>query len=1061
MEHDYEIVGAQEFLSAFYTFERMAMLRRTSDLTKRVADTSSGMVLPKNSMLHMLDNVGHSHKTTDNIELSDYPFLNAKNCVKYLHNFIDFTALAKDDLMKFSHRIFRTNLANDLRSYGMLNRKLLIPMTQLDTVVKNKNCVIVENYNPLYRVIPTNTRPISQYYRYRAIMTAALKNTLNYDRQHFIVIPVPDEFTYQRSNMLSIVQSGTVSSPKLLSDSHFYFFVLDLVALLLDNQSKLSTLNVINRPQLGSLNVMLVNKTKGIVFNIGKLATLAHTKTYVFGFANNISRISGVNVPIVELPDAEADPGTADGDQPDTDQNVAPEITQPVETEIVSPVTIINRSSSNNGRLLPGILESALRKKADKQSTRMNTRPPTQEAQENDEEAHEVDPHFDKKLGRIAEHIQPVKRESTITMVEPEETLSDKQRERVAALSTRYHAIQVSTPKGPQTIKEVLDEPVDIKIKPATINVSNTKAHDVDPTMTKSTTAVFDRGYREKLLRKDILTMIVSFKKNGLFLTAYDEKNDYTSFTRIKYVKATFVDVRSKRHTINFKLPMPDDEGYYLINGVRLSMAKQLVNIPICKISPTRVSLISNYNKTLVDKVESTRYSLPDLLLKNASDLGIKYVPGNNTYIGIEAPYDYKQLGARFSKLVTPTHEFYFEYNKRHEHFVPKLEARGRTMSSLEGEYGVLVGKVNKSATDYMFIDQKNRCVTLNLETGNIVDDGKYLVNYFGNISVPAEWCNHKTLDKNLPIIFILAYRYGLSSVLHNLKIKHRVVKPDEGLDLKPTEIMVQFADCRLVFDRYPLVHSYILAGFTAFTSLKRYPMSEFDGKDVYYKLLTDKGMSTNYLRGIDNYFTFFVDPITEEVLREMHEPTNSRDLLIRAVEMLTDSVDKAPSAITNFRLRSAEKIPAMIYNEISRQYANYINSNYRDVSFSINTEAIFQRLIKDETMMAREDTNPIHAIKDKNKVTYTGFGGRSSDAFVARDRKYPNDAPGIIAETTTDGPSVGMTASLTGNPNIKNLRGMFHTGETDKSPTNLLNDTTLLFTCATHDAPKRLIRVA
>ena len=1041
MRHNDE--ASVEFLTGAAVFERTAMIRRTSDLNKKVVRSNSSLVLPKNPMLHIVDNVGHSDSTTDTFNIDNYPFLYSKNTVKYIHNFVDFSAVSRDDLVKFSHRIFRPHLVEKLKAFGVANRKIMIPELKLDPVIGNKNCIILENYNPLYRIITTSTRPISQYYRYRAIMTTVLKNTLNYDRNHFLVLPVPDLFTYMRSNIMGIVQSGEISSPRLLSSSHFYFFIIDLITFLLNNQSPISTLNKLDKRHLSALNVMLINKDRAIIFNVGKLATLAKSKTYVFSFINNISRMSGVDVPIVELPDADEDPGIEESEHEGDETNEVP----------VSSV-IHNRISPNNDLPVSSILAQKVSNIVDLPGTRISTQTPvstTNVSKEIFQEERETPPQPE-EVSQPEEKVPDI-RHTPITHVDTA-VLSVKQKERIEKLSVRYKDIVVQSTKGSQTLHQILQEHVDIAVEPTPINIENTEG--IDKNMLESTTKSFDQHYAEKLLRKDIVSNVIAFKENGLFLTGYEEKNDYSSFTRIKHVKASFTDVKGKKHTVNFKLPMPDAEGYYLVNGVRLSMSKQLVNIPICKISPVRVSLISNYNKTLVEKVVSSRHSLPEYLAAKSSDLGITLVPKHTTYIGIEVPYDYKQLGGTYSKIITPTHEFYFGYSDRYEFFNPKTSVRGRALSSFEKQYGVIVGKVKDSSHEFVFMNQKNICTTVNIDTANVTDHDKHIVNYLGNISIPSEWCNLKILDKNIPIAFILSYRYGLTAVLTNMKIKHRFVPLRGDLNLAKTELVLNFADGRLVFDRYPLEHSYILSGFSMFPTLKRYALSDFDGKDVYYSLLSDRGMSINYLKGIDNHFSFFIDPITKEILEQMHEPTNTRDLLIRAVDMLVTSTDKVPSALSNFRVRSAEKIPAMIYNEISRQYANYVNSNFKDVSFSINTEAIFQRLVQDETMTLREDLNPVHSVKEKSKVAYSGFGGRSSEAFVARDRKYPKDAIGILGESTPDGPNVGMVSALSGNPKIKNLRGMFNLDTKETNTVNVLSDTSLLMPGLTHDDPKR-----
>jgi hypothetical protein len=1012
-----------EFLTMYNVFERTNSIRRTSDLNAKTAYSGDSMILPKNVMLHMLDNFGHSDQTSDTIDIARYPFLTGKNNLKYLHNFIDFEAVPKDELNKFSHRLFKPKLIETLKAYGMANRRTLIPVPKFDAVIGNKNAIIVENYNPLYRYITTNNRPISHYWRYRAFLRTVLDNMKNFDRLHMLVIPVPEPFEYVRSNIMAIIQTGEVSSQKLISNSHFYFFIIDLVALLLDNNSRLSSLNTTDKRTLNELTVMITNKDKSIVFNIGKLAMLARTKTYVFSFIDNISRLSGVNIPITVLADAEADPMLEEAE----DEKDASDL------PVIKPAQQVNQPIIKNTVITPvkSVVEPVV----------SVIKPASRTIHQETKTPDEKKPEEAKKEETLNDLLPPKEDEPVDSTLPP---MTDKQKDRVAILAEKYKSIKVTTPEGVKTVHDIISEKIDTTL---------VKPPAGDDSTTASTVKEYDTQYQDKLLRKDILTNILAFSDNGLFLVDYVEKNEYNSFTRVKHIKASFQDINGKKHTINLKLPMPDEDGYYLVNGIHQTLSKQLVNVPICKISPTRVSLISNYNKTLVDKIESSRHSLTDHIAKKGTNISL--IPKANTYIGINVPYDYKNLGSSYNVITTQAYEFFFEYKNRVEHF--KVNVSAETLAELEQSYGVLFGSNLADKNIFVFMNNKNQCTEFDIARFTVSDRGKSIIHYFDDMKVPAEWCNLKILDKNLPIIFILGYRYGLSTVVRNLGIAYTFVKPGEKYVIKPTEIIIPFKDGKLIFDRYPLEHSYLLAGLTYFNTLKDIPIIDMDGKDAYYILLTDKGMSTNYLKGIDAYFNFFIDPITKEILQEMGEPTNTRDLLIRAVDMLINDKDKQPSALSNFRVRGAERLPAMIYNEIARQYADYINSNYKDLSFSINAEAIFQRLVQDQTMGLREDINPIKAIKEQSKVTYTGFGGRSSEAFVQRDRKYPEDALGILSETTTDSGSVGMVSALSGDPKIINLRGMFDTNQENLTAENTYSDVTLLLPGATHDDPKRL----
>lgn len=1158
-----DILPDLEYLCDYTIFQRQSMIYRASDLISKVIDTDS-LVLPKRVMLHVLDNVAHSGSSTDDFDIEAYSIFTDKGTKKFLYNFKDFDLVSRDDLDKFTSRIYRPRMVENVRGFMKRSRKYMIPTLQLDAVIDNKNAALVVNYNPLYRIVSTNPRPIQEYNRYRAIMSTVLKHANMFDnRQNFIVIPVPDNFSYNRSNIMSMATNDAVSSQKLLSNNHFYFLFVELASWLINHEATLPVFNRLTSRELDRLSIMFVSGTKYVIANFGKLAGLVDNKLRAFQFLNNVMSISKHTEAITidqPNPEVESDTDIVELASDDVINGFSES------TEVVDTVTILKRSKNkvtHYGLKLDGgliatatIAESvkgeqfmtshratALTAVFTKQEYRnsgymstllshiLQTAPVTTYLKVSQDnliavelyqthgfeivDYHEIgEPMYIMRRGPGDSTVKPLKSVKTTPIVkgltkdvpiaivkvnkqveivddmEPEDDsdldsiddavkfeildepevddlelqedvpvelgvstiLSDKQQQFIKVLESKHRTIKVSSPSGPTTLGAILDTPVDMKVGHDEYHDLDTKLSD--KSMLRSSTKAFDKQYAEKMLQRDIIANLVAFHDNGLYLTEYEETNEYNEFTRVKHFKVKFQDVKNKKHTLRFKLPIPDSDGYFRANGVKLAMTKQLVNVPICKISPTRVSLVSNYNKTLVDKVQSVRHSLVEFLVKNAKSLGLTIVPKTNTYVNIKVPYEYKLLGTKFSTISNTQYEFFFEYPSRAEHFSidPKL------LTDIENRHqGVMVGRVLGNKDEYIFMHMDNTLSTINRKTGN-VEMKNTITNYLGNFQVPSEWCELKILDKNLPVIFILAYRYGLSNTLKYLKIKHRVIFDRKLPPLKSTELVIKFKDSSLIIDRYPLDTSLIVTGLLAFNTLKRYTYAELDDQDTYYLLLADKGMSTNYLKGISAFFNFFIDPITKDVLTEMGEPTNARDLLIRAVDMLVSDIDREPSSIANFRLRSVEKLPSIVYNEISRQYANYVNSNYKESSFSINTEAIYQRVLQDQTMTLREENNPFHAMKETSRVTYSGFGGRSPDAFIERDRKYPNDAVGILSETTTDSSSAGMTSSLTADPNLLNMRGMFDLSNKNMSTSNVIGDVTLLMPGTSHDDAKRIM---
>lgn len=280
-------------------------------------------------------------------------------------------------------------------------------------------------------------------------------------------------------------------------------------------------------------------------------------------------------------------------------------------------------------------------------------------------------------------------------------------------------------------------------------------------------------------------------------------------------------------------------------------------------------------------------------------------------------------------------------------------------------------------------------------------------------------------------------------------------ITEDRKYTPKPGDIAIRFADRTLWFNRYPLKHSLIVSGLDAY-DLTPYEMSEFESKDIYYQLLLDKGMSINYLKGIDSFYDLFVDNMTYSILRSMHEPTNVRDLLIRATEMLTTLDYRVPSSRANHRIRGYEQFNAILYNEMSRQFAAYQSKRGKANKFSLNPESVYLRITQNASMVPSESPNPLQDIKEQSYMTYAGIGGRTSESFVVNDRRYAKDDVGVISEATVDNNKVGINAQLSLDPAITNTEGLL--GETtDPQPANILSIYALAFPFAAQDDSKRI----
>ena len=273
----------------------------------------------------------------------------------------------------------------------------------------------------------------------------------------------------------------------------------------------------------------------------------------------------------------------------------------------------------------------------------------------------------------------------------------------------------------------------------------------------------------------------------------------------------------------------------------------------------------------------------------------------------------------------------------------------------------------------------------------------------------------------------------------------------------KPDDIHIKFADRVLHVNRYPLAHSLIVAGLEYF-DLSNYNMSELESKDAYYRLLMDKKLSINYIKGMDSFYELFVDNMTYQVLKMMHEPTTVKDLLIRATVLLTTTDHLPASSGYNHRIRGYEQFAGVVYNELSREFANYKSKTGANNKFSVNPDAVYLKIIQNASMLNAEAGAPTEDLSFMCDMTYGGVGGRSDESFVISDRHYDKTDVGVISEATADNPKVGFNAALSYNPNIVNTLGMSEDIPPEKlKASQILSPHALLFPFSTCDDSKRL----
>lgn len=449
--------------------------------------------------------------------------------------------------------------------------------------------------------------------------------------------------------------------------------------------------------------------------------------------------------------------------------------------------------------------------------------------------------------------------------------------------------------------------------------------------------------------------------------------------------------------------------------------------LPIRKISPTEVALTSYYSKLFVRRTSRVAFNYEHWLMGyivstgiDGADESITELKLNNVFDNyIELPRSYTMFAKRVSSFVSNGYIFHFDISRVDENFP------GAKQSNLV----VPVAKSLTDPRDIIYMDKKNGWI-------KVVDSIQTLENFL-NINLdkaPSDYAELSLLGKAIPIVFLMGYWVGLGNLLKTLECSYTRVKQVPA-EFKEGYLAVRFKDETLLFDTRDTKACLIVNGLNRYRNeIRKHSVYDFDKREVYSTVFENGGMNVRLLKECQTMFPMWVDHITRDVLIEMKEPTDLLLLFIRACELLL--TDQHPDAMdtAHMRIKGYERFSGLLYSELVAEIRKFNSKpNRRDKALSMNPEQVWYKILKDETVIIVEESNPIHNLKEQEIVVYRGTGGRSSRSMVASARKYHKNGIGVVSEATVDSKDVGAVTYLTPDANLGSLYGTIKTIDPSK----------------------------
>lgn len=557
----------------------------------------------------------------------------------------------------------------------------------------------------------------------------------------------------------------------------------------------------------------------------------------------------------------------------------------------------------------------------------------------------------------------------------------------------------------------------------------------LDTNMVNMSNNALYKDYKDKLYHKDIINSIYNIQKAGVIVKSHTMDIDSSVLGEYENHRIELVPIDGAPSTISFRLPVLNNDNSIVINGNKAILRNQRVDLPIRKISPTKVSLSSYYGKNFVElsrlKANSTvSYITKEMFKKYRNKELDDIIPGNVYDNYFEAPYIYNAISEHYKIFKKGDYTFDFDRSS----LVEKIP--DSTIKSIEKNGNRVCGYTIDNKTIYITKNNIFHVIDKNddVELGDIYDILDIPLN-----KVPIDYAEYRVYSKYLPLGLVLGYLVGLENLIKMLGIDHRLLEPGT----KPTEdeYTIKFKNETHVFNRNDKIGTKIIGGLLPYEkAIKTLDIEDLNTKDAYFTLFGLKDISSVYVKELELCNELFVDPITEDILRSMNEPTTFVGLLIRAVELLDTYNYPDSQDFTQMRIRGYERIAGFIYSNLARSVKTFKNKNINGRSkIDLGPYDVWNSIIDDNSLKLVEDINPMQDLKERDIVTYVGEGGRSKESVNKGSRAYHKTDFGVMSEATVDSTDVAINTYLSANPAIEDLRGRVKKVE-DTNTVNLLS---------------------
>lgn len=552
-----------------------------------------------------------------------------------------------------------------------------------------------------------------------------------------------------------------------------------------------------------------------------------------------------------------------------------------------------------------------------------------------------------------------------------------------------------------------------------------------NPNIQESKFVNFEKSYNQKKLQKDIDHAVshLSTASSKVFIVDKKEEDTSTPLDLKKTLTYVLKDENGKKMTLKFDVPIIFDDHFMYIHGNKKIIQNQVILKPIVKTGENAVQIVGNYKKMFISRhgdQDIKVLSLIRYLQKNVEEFNV--IGGNGYAVNkdYKRTLEYDTVAKKIIAFQIGSDLFILNIPK----VLERLDQLHIKYSKIDLDENLIVGIDTEKKKPIVLPTTESFC---DLVLDKLPSDSMEVVKKLGgkmNARKSISYSQVTVLQKASPLILILLYFEGFKTVMEKAGIEYELIPKDEN----PPDIdlyewgLIELEDGYIKWKRYPTENSLLMNGLNKLP-MDLYSIEELESKDTYTYLLTHIYSWANQSFNLDQFYDFMIDPITKEILSDMHLPTDLVSLCLLANKMLKTNECAPESNFRNVRLRGNECVAYHVYNAIANAYGVYRKTLHRGnvTPITVKQDIVLKRLLKQpaSVMNTYSALNPVQEVSRLHDVSYKGeIGMNMEKAFNLGVRAYNETMLGIAGITTSPDSGVGIKRQLTLEPNVTSTRG-------------------------------------